>query len=245
MRLNKLLNKLYIIILFIMILNNKTYASSIIISSASDALFKSMNGPLTSNIKKEEVKSEDEFLKLVNYSHPIELDYVPPLTDITGGQKMHTKVAPIVEKLLVDSKADKISLYVVSGYRSSDRQGYLFNKKLQNNLSKGKKEMVAFMDAIKINPLPGTSEHQTGLCMDIVDMSYKNLDEKQEKTDGYKWMLKHCADYGFILRYPKDKTNITGIIYEPWHFRYVGVEVAKHIMQNNLTLEEYILGKIN
>ena len=76
---------------------------------------------------------------------------MPPLTDITRGQKMHAEVAPILEKILLDSKADKISLYVVFGYRSSDRQGYLFNKKLQNNLSKGKKEMVAFMEAIKIN----------------------------------------------------------------------------------------------
>lgn len=240
---NKLINKLYILLLFILILNNKTLASSIIISSASNALFKGMNGPLT-NLK-EELKLEDKFLKLVNYAHPIDLEYVPPLADVTGGQKMHAEVAPIVEKILLDSKADKISLYVVSGYRSSDRQGYLFNKKLQTNLSKGKEEMVAFMDAIRVNPIPGTSEHQTGLCMDIVDMSYKKLDAKQEETDGYKWMLKHCADYGFILRYPKDKTEITGIIYEPWHFRYVGVEAAKHIMSNNLTLEEYVIGKVN
>ena len=76
---------------------------------------------------------------------------MPPLTDITRGQKMHPEVASIVEKILLDSKADKISLYVVFGYRSSDKQGHLFNKKSQNNLSKGKKEMVAFMEAIKIN----------------------------------------------------------------------------------------------
>ena len=88
--------------------------------------------------------------------------------------------------------------------------------------------------------VPGTSEHQLGLALDLVDARHVKLDESQENTDAYKWLSKHCAEYGFIVRYPNGKTDITGIIYEPWHFRYVGVEAATYIMENGITLEEYL-----
>ena len=77
--------------------------------------------------------------------------------------------------------------------------------------------------------------------MDIVDMSYQLLDEQQESTPVQKWLMAHCAEYGFILRYPTDKSAITGIGYEPWHYRYVGVEAAREIMGRGLCLEEYLL----
>ena len=88
---------------------------------------------------------------------------------------------------------------------------------------------------------PGTSEHQTGLAVDIVDMSYQILDEQQESTPVQIWLMAHCAEYGFILRYPADKSALTGISYEPWHYRYVGTEAAKEIMENRSCLEEYLL----
>ena len=87
---------------------------------------------------------------------------------------------------------------------------------------------------------PGTSEHQTGLAVDIVDTSYQILDEGQENTPVQQWLMAHCAEYGFILRYPTDKSEITGVGYEPWHYRYVGVEAAREIMANGLCLEEYL-----
>ena len=87
----------------------------------------------------------------------------------------------------------------------------------------------------------GTSEHQTGLAVDIVDMSYQILDKKQESTPVQKWLMVHCAEYGFILCYPTDKSALTGINYEPWHYRYVGAEAAKEIMESGLCLEEYLL----
>ena len=89
--------------------------------------------------------------------------------------------------------------------------------------------------------VPGTSEHQLGLAVDLVSSEYTGLDERQEETGSYQWLVKHCAEYGFILRYPNDKTEITGIIYEPWHFRYVGVEAAREIMDQGICLEEYLL----
>ena len=87
---------------------------------------------------------------------------------------------------------------------------------------------------------PGESEHATGLAMDIVSSDYAGLDEKQGETDDQKWLMEHCYEYGFILRYPKDKSEDTGIIYEPWHYRYVGVEAALAIRDQGVTLEEYL-----
>lgn len=87
---------------------------------------------------------------------------------------------------------------------------------------------------------PGTSEHQLGLAADITDRYYEFKDESLENTELYKWTSQHCAEYGFIVRYPKDKTSVTGIMYEPWHFRYVGVTAAAYIMDSGLTLEEFV-----
>ncbi len=88
--------------------------------------------------------------------------------------------------------------------------------------------------------IPGTSEHQTGLALDIVSSSYQLLNKEQENTPEQKWLIENSYKYGFILRYPSDKTNITGIEYEPWHYRYVGKETAKEITERGICLEEYL-----
>ena len=88
---------------------------------------------------------------------------------------------------------------------------------------------------------PGASEHQTGLAVDIVDANYLELDEGQEETATQQWLMIHCAEYGFILRYPTDKSATTGIGYEPWHYRYVGKEAASAITQSGLCLEEWLV----
>ncbi|MDY3692539.1 MAG: M15 family metallopeptidase [Dysosmobacter sp.] len=87
---------------------------------------------------------------------------------------------------------------------------------------------------------PGTSEHQTGLAVDIVDQNYQLLDEKQENKPVQQWLMAHCTEYGFILRYPTGKSEITGIGYEPWHYRYVGLDAAREITEQGLCLEEYL-----
>ena len=88
--------------------------------------------------------------------------------------------------------------------------------------------------------VPGTSEHQLGLALDIVDMNHQILDESQEETDTQQWLMAHSWEYGFILRYPNDKSEITGIIYEPWHYRYVGRDAAREIYEQGVCLEEYL-----
>ena len=87
---------------------------------------------------------------------------------------------------------------------------------------------------------PGTSEHQLGLAVDIISNAHPDLDEGWAETEEAVWLKEHCAEYGFILRYPPDKSDITGIVWEPWHFRYVGEEAAVYIMENDLCLEEYL-----
>ena len=88
--------------------------------------------------------------------------------------------------------------------------------------------------------VPGTSEHQTGLALDIVDTSYQILDEAQEDTDVQRWLAEHSWEYGFVLRYPLGKSEITGISYEPWHYRYVGRTAAREMTELGLRLEEYV-----
>ena len=104
----------------------------------------------------------------------------------------------------------------------------------------GYSEENARTEAGKVVAVPGTSEHQLGLAVDIVDIENQILDEDQEKTAVQKWLMKNSWRYGFILRYPNDKSNITGIIYEPWHYRYVGKEAAKEIYDLDVCLEEYL-----
>lgn len=98
----------------------------------------------------------------------------------------------------------------------------------------------AKLEAGKIVAVPGTSEHQLGLAVDIVDKYNQVLDENQENTAVQKWLMENCWKYGFILRYPNDKSSITGIMYEPWHYRYVGDAAAKEIYQQGICLEEYL-----
>ena len=111
-------------------------------------------------------------------------------------------------------------------------------------MKQGKSEEEAIRLTRQYYTEPGHSEHHSGLAFDIITTEYQrdvySLTEQFAETDGYRWLIEHCAEYGFILRYPKEKTDITQINYEPWHYRYVGKEHAKYIMEHDLTLEEYI-----
>ena len=139
------------------------------------------------------------------------------------------------------ARAQGLNVYLSSGYRDYNTQSYLYNRKIGQGYSAE--------DAARIVAPPGTSEHQTGLACDITDRYYELKDSSLENTATYQWMSQHCHEYGFIVRYPKDKSgmttadaaeSVTGIIYEPWHFRYVGVEAATYIMENGLCLEEFV-----
>ena len=159
-------------------------------------------------------------------------DYTPSVAAIEGIQLDYRVVADM-QKFVADCRAQGLSVVLASGYRDFGTQTFLFNRKVAQY---GGDEATA----ATIVARPGTSEHQTGLCADITDQVYEYKNESLENTAMYQWMSQHCQEYGFIVRFPKGKEDITGIIYEPWHFRYVGVEAATYIMEHNLTLEEFL-----
>ena len=125
-------------------------------------------------------------------------------------------------------------------YRTQAKQQELYENKLQRLIEEGYSYENAVTEAGTVVAVPGTSEHQTGLALDIVDASYQILDQGQEDTLVQQWLIEHSWEYGFVLRYPNAKSEITGIIYEPWHYRYVGREAAREMTELDLCLEEYV-----
>ena len=166
---------------------------------------------------------------LVNAEHSIG-EYAPELGEFEG-QKLDQRILEPMQSFVAGARAEGLSVFLSSGYRGYEEQQYLFNRKV---------EQYGEEQAATIVSRPGTSEHQTGLACDITDEYYELKDESLENTALYQWMSRHCQEYGFIVRYPKDKEEITGIIYEPWHFRYVGVEAATYMVEHNLCLEEFV-----
>lgn len=195
--------------------------------------------------KKEQQLSGEEielpwYLVLVNYANPMEEGYVPELTDLKPGYSVDSRIAEAAKQMLSDAEAAGLKIVMCSAYRSVERQEQLFNDNVQDNLNKGMSYWEAFETARLSVAEPGTSEHALGLALDLISFHYDQLDEGQEDTDEAKWLAENCHKYGFILRYPPSKTDITRIIYEPWHYRYVGVEDATRIMELGITLEEYL-----
>ena len=182
-------------------------------------------------------------LTLVNFENKLAEDFEPKeVAEADNGYVTDARIADAAKKMISDARAkDNVRIIALSGYRDYEYQKELFDNKVERlQQVKGYSVSKAREEAATVVAVPGTSEHQLGLALDLVDARHVKLNESQENTAAYKWLYKHCAEYGFIVRYPNGKTDITGIIYEPWHFRYVGVEAATYIMENNLTLEEYL-----
>ena len=193
----------------------------------------------------EAVAEEDAWqLRLVSAAHPLPEDFeVPELTKLKGGHAIDSRVYPALQQMMDDCRAAGLNPVICSSYRTYDKQEELFRKKVNTLLKQGYSQEEAETEAARWVARPGTSEHETGLAVDIVDKSYQLLDEKQEQTPVQQWLMAHCAEYGFILRYPVEKSDLTGIGYEPWHYRYVGVEAAKAITEQGICLEEYWMGQ--
>lgn len=182
---------------------------------------------------------EDWNLVLVNIWNKLPDDFKVELDKI-GVRKMDSRIIETTKKMISDAKNDGVDLLLASSYRTVERQTQLFNEQIQKYKNLGYSDDDAYNNAKEWVAVPGTSEHHTGLALDIVTPTYQNLDYGFDTTDAFKWLYENCVDYGFILRYPKNKSEITGITYEPWHYRYVGVDAAKYIMENDLCLEEYL-----
>lgn len=183
-------------------------------------------------------------LLLVNYKNPIDASFKPELALVPGSYYyVDKRVAQPAADMMKAASSSGLQLLIASGYRSYERQQQLFDSRVASYMQQGLSKEAATAETRKVQALPGQSEHQTGLAIDFVSKNHQVLDEAFAATPEGKWLAAHCHEYGFILRYPKGKEAITGgIMYEPWHMRYVGKEAATAIMSKNITLEEY-LGK--
>ena len=181
-------------------------------------------------------------LLLANTQNPLPDGYEPPqlATIDAAGRQVDSRIAQPLQQMIAAAEKDGAHLVVTSAYRSYERQEELFVSMIRDYLAMGYSNAEAYAATKRLRNVPGTSEHQTGLTVDIISQSYWQLDEGYAETYEAKWLKEHAAEYGFILRYPKDKTAITGTSFEPWHYRYVGVEDAQKIMAQGLCLEEYL-----
>lgn len=177
---------------------------------------------------------------LVNPWNYMPAGYVPEVVDIGNTHKVDVRCQDALAQMLADCRAAGLQPAVASSYRTYEYQTYLFNRKVNYYLDLGYSEAEAKAKAGTSVAVPGTSEHQLGLAVDLVDNANWNLNETQEDMPAQKWLMANSWKYGFILRYPNEKSAVTGIIYEPWHYRYVGKTVAKAVYESGLCLEEYL-----
>ena len=184
--------------------------------------------------------TEDWMLTLVNRWNPLPDDFAVETAAVEGKYQLDARAVEPLQRMLADCRADGLDPIICSAYRTGEYQTGLFDKQVRKQRKKGFADEEAVAAAAEVVAVPGTSEHQLGLAVDLCARSYQLLDKGQEDTAEFQWLREHCMDYGFILRYPDGTTDLTGIIYEPWHFRYVGEQAAREITDAGITLEEYV-----
>lgn len=178
--------------------------------------------------------SEKE-LMLVNDMYRLPQDYSPELTILSNGEKVASSMYPYLQKMFDDMREDEVYPTVRSGYRSYGEQQNILENKISQYIKEGLSAKKAKQAALNFVAKPGASEHQTGLAVDI------NCENGKSTSDEvYSWLKNNAHKYGFICRYPENKTHITGIADEPWHYRFVGKTAAKEMYDKNLCLEEYL-----
>ncbi len=186
-----------------------------------------------------------DFLILVNDTHPLDEDYTFEHHTLNSGYDIDERIFNDLVNMLTDLNNEDLHYSIVSGYRSRQYQQSLIDNDVATYMNQGMSQEEAYELTIQSVQLPGCSEHETGLALDITSEGIYELTENIQEYETIQWLTENCHKYGFILRYPKDKVSSTGIKYEPWHFRYVGLEAAAFLQKNNLSLEEFyeLLGK--
>ena len=190
------------------------------------------------------IDKDDWRLMLVNKQNPVPDDFDVKLSGINESLYADERIIDDIYRMVDAAADDGVDLMICSAYRSYERQRNLFNNKINHLMADG----MTYLEAYKVGSMnvtvPGTSEHHLGLALDILTGSYTAMDDGFGETNAGKWLAENAPDYGFILRYPKGKEEITGIVYEPWHFRYVGTKYAKDITKRGVCLEEYLKGDL-
>lgn len=210
-------------------------------SDAADKDMEQVQDPVD-NSGGEGVVVDDALLTLVNPWNKLPEDWTVDLVTLSDGHKVDSRCYEALQEMMDACRAAGNSPLICAAYRTEETQQGLYDNKVQRLRDSGMSEEEAKAEAAKTVALPGTSEHQLGLALDIVDVNMQELTEAQEDTATQKWLMANSWRYGFIHRYPSSETDITGIIYEPWHYRYVGKDAAQDIFNRGITLEEY-LGK--
>ena len=185
-------------------------------------------------------QAEEWQMLLVNGDDPLPEGFTVELAPLENGMKADKRICADLTAMLKDCRAAGLKPKICSAYRDAATQTRLHQNKIARLRAAGLSREEAEREAARWVAVPGTSEHQTGLALDLVSERYQILDEKQAETPEQQWLMAHSWEYGFILRYPTDKGDITGIGYEPWHYRYVGKTTATALHENGLCLEEYL-----
>lgn len=185
-------------------------------------------------------EKEEYYLLLANAENPLPQDWSIQTEEVQNGYEMDKRAAPAMREMIQAAKEDGVELMLCSAYRSVEKQQQLFDRSQQAYMAQGMSEEEAYAKTAIETAIPGTSEHQTGLAADIVTPTYQMLDAGFADTPAGQWLSEHAAEYGFVLRYPQDKQEVTGIIYESWHYRFVGKTHAKLMKESGLCLEEYL-----
>ncbi len=185
-------------------------------------------------------QSEEDYLILVNKTHLLPDDYKIETDTVQGSYEMEKTAAYYCKLMIEAAAADGINLKVLSAYRTVNYQQKLFDRNVESRMEDGMTYEEAYADtAVNITPAGG-SEHNAGLAVDIITENDWDTYTEFEDTEEFAWLQEHAAEYGFIMRYASDKVDITGFIYEPWHYRFVGVKYAQDIQNSGMCLEEYL-----
>ena len=183
---------------------------------------------------------EEWYIIVVNRWNEIPPDYRVTLTELSNGQKVDSRIYPYLQEMFDDARSGGIYPFVREGYRTTEEQQVIFDERIREYIDAGNSEEAARELTEKWVAIPGTSEHQLGIAVDInADVS------KSASEDVYIWLAENAYQYGFILRYPQGKEDIIGTAYEPWHYRYVGIEAAREIYEKGICLEEYIQRRVS
>lgn len=181
-------------------------------------------------------KNMDGTAFLVNRQHAVSQNYVPQTRKVNGpgmSQTMRPDAAAALEEMFAAAKEDGVNLSIVSGYRSYSKQATIYSRK---------KATYGQAEADRVSALPGTSEHQLGLAMDLAKKGSSQLNKAFGKTEEGQWVSAHAHEFGFIVRYLEGYEEVTGYMYEPWHVRYVGKALAKELYESGKPMETFMSG---
>lgn len=193
-------------------------------------------GGAAQKIDNDSVSSDSNWATLlVNRWNPIPKEFKPDLVTLSNGERIDKKISAPLQQMIAAAEAEGVFPIIASGYRSTAEQQKLLDNKIKEYQAEGNDSQQAIEKAESWVALPGTSEHQLGIAVDINENKWRSSSEKV-----YSWLQTNAHRFGFIYRYPSNKTEITGVINEPWHYRYVGIGPATEIYQRGICLEEYL-----